>query len=346
MCRMGVLIIKTGALGDVLRTTALLPALKRLRPEAGITWVTAPPALPLLEHNPLIDRLTVIDGASAAWRTEVYDWVISLDEEPAACRLASGLKAKRLSGAYMGAGSTPRYTDDTAEWFGMGLLRPEGEGGLARADELKRENQRPYTTILYECLKLPPPVARPQLFLPPEARRSAQEWLAVTPLAAYSTFLGINTGAGGRWSLKKWGEEQTAALATELNRRFNVGVVILGGEQERERNQRIERMAGGSCVAAPTDWGLKCFSALVGFCRVIFTSDSLALHVAVASGVPVIGFFGPTSAAEIDLFGAGRKVVTPLPCRCCYLPSCDVRPHCMDSIEVRDLVAAASDWLT
>jgi heptosyltransferase-2 len=300
----------------------------------------------LLEHNTLIDRLTLIEGEPAAWRTDVYDWVISLDEEPAACRLASGLKTRRLSGAYMAADSTSRYTADTAEWFGMGLLRPEGEGGLARANDLKRNNSRPYSTILYECLKLPLPVARPQIFVPPEARQQAREWLAGTTLASYSGVVGLNTGAGGRWTLKKWGEEQTAALAVELSRQFNVGVVVLGGEQEKERNRRIERMAGETCVVAPTDWGLKCFSALVSLCRVIVTSDSLALHVAVASGVPVVAFFGPTSAAEIDLFGSGRKVVTSLPCRCCYLPSCDVRPHCMDSIEARELIAAASDWLS
>lgn len=340
------MIIKTGALGDVLRTTALLPALKRLGPDAEITWVTAPAALPLLEHNPLIDRLTLIDGTGAAWRADVYDWVISLDEETAACRLASGLKTHRLSGAYMSADSVPTYTDDTAEWFGMGLLRTESEGGLECANELKRENRRPYATILYESLRLPPPVSRPQIFVPPEARRKAQEWLVETALSAYPEVVGLNTGAGGRWALKKWGEEQTAALAAELNGRFNVGVLILGGEQEKERNQRIVRMAGGRCVAAPTDWGLKRFSALVGLCRLIVTSDSLALHVAVASGVPVVGFFGPTSAPEIDLFGRGRKVVTPLPCRCCYLPSCEVRPHCMESIEVRDLLAAAADWLS
>jgi ADP-heptose:LPS heptosyltransferase len=343
---MKVLIIKTGALGDVLRTTALLPALKRLYPEAETTWVTAPAALPLLEHNPLIDRLTQLDGARAAWHTDVYDWVLSLDEEPATCHLASGMKAHCLSGAYAAADATLRYTDDMAEWFVMGLLRPESEGGLARANELKRENRRPYSNILYECLKLPLPVHRPQIFVPAEARRSVQEWVAGTTLAAYSEVVGLNTGAGGRWALKKWGEEQTAALAMELNRRFNVGVVILGGEQEKERNQRIEKIADGLCVAAPTDWGLKCFSALVGICRVIITSDSLALHVAVANGVPVVGFFGPTSAAEIDLFGRGRKVVTPLSCRCCYLTSCDVRPHCMESIEVRDLLAATSDWLS
>lgn len=342
---MKVLIIKTGALGDVLRTTVLLPALKRLDPGTEITWVTAPAALPLLEHNPHIDRLVTLDGPAARWHTEVYDWVLSLDEEPEAGRLASRLKTRRLSGAYA-EGSTLRYTDDMAEWFGMGLLRPEEEGGLARANELKRENRRTHGTILYECLRLPPPVARPQIFVPPEARRHAQEWVASTALSAYSSMVGINTGAGGRWTLKKWGEEQTAALAAELNRRFHVGVVILGGEQEKERNRRIEQMAEGSCVAAPADWDLQRFSALLGLCRVVVTSDSLALHIAVAQGVPAVAFFGPTSAAEIDFFGAGRKVVTTLPCKCCYLAACDVRPHCMESITVQDLLAATADCLS
>ena len=37
-----ILILKTGALGDVVRTTALVPGLRSAHPDARITWVTAP----------------------------------------------------------------------------------------------------------------------------------------------------------------------------------------------------------------------------------------------------------------------------------------------------------------
>jgi len=42
-------------------------------------------------------------------------------------------------------------------------------------------------------------------------------------------------------------------------------------------------------------------------CDVIVTSDSMALHVGVAMGIYVIALFGPTSPAEIELFGNGQK---------------------------------------
>jgi len=61
--------------------------------------------------------------------------------------------------------------------------------------------------------------------------------------------------------------------------------------------------------------------------------------------VRTIVFFGPTSDAEIDLFGLGEKVVTELPCRRCYLEDCDVRPHCMESIAVDRLFDTTARWL-
>ena len=46
------LIIKLDAMGDVLRTTALLPALAEVHPQAAIDWITRPESVPLLGNNP------------------------------------------------------------------------------------------------------------------------------------------------------------------------------------------------------------------------------------------------------------------------------------------------------
>ena len=54
-------ILKTAALGDVLRTTSILPGLARCHPGMQVTWLTASSARELLEHNPLIDQLELMD---------------------------------------------------------------------------------------------------------------------------------------------------------------------------------------------------------------------------------------------------------------------------------------------
>ena len=52
-----ILIIKLNAVGDVLRTAGIIPALKVKYPGAYITWITDPDAVPRLEMVPGIDRL-------------------------------------------------------------------------------------------------------------------------------------------------------------------------------------------------------------------------------------------------------------------------------------------------
>lgn len=344
---MRVAIIKTGALGDVVRTTALLPGLRRLDPQLDLTWITAPGALELVRPHPDVARAVAIDEPDdAPWRRDRYDWLISLDDDEAACRLASRLDAARLSGAFETPRGERRYTDDVEPWFGMGILRPADRGGLAQANALKQQNDRTVGALLYDALGLPPPVARPQLGVSAAHAAAAQRRLAGLGLDDGRPVVGLNTGAGGRWRFKSWGEDQTAALARRLHDELGAGVLVLGGPAERARNGRIVAEAGRPrIVEGPTDLDLLGFAALVGRCRLLVTSDSLALHLAVALGRPVVAFFGPTSAAEIDLYGLGEKVVTPLPCRCCYLTTCDVRPHCMQSIGVATVYDAARRWL-
>jgi heptosyltransferase-2 len=332
---MKILVIKLGALGDVVRTTAILTGLARRFSPLEITWVSARQARPLLQGDPLIGRVVCIDDAPEAhWRCESYDWVISLDDEPGACELASRLRASQLSGGFLDDGGQPAYTGDLEEWFGMGVLRPESQGGLDRANDLKRANRATHPEILYSCLGLPPPRAHPRLFLREGDQRFASDWLA-THGDPTRRWVGLNTGAGTRWRFKSWGEEQTVELARRLAQLPELGVLVLGGPEETERNRRIAAaIERPNVVLAPTGLELLRFAALVGCCEVLFTSDSLAMHFGIATSVRIVAFFGPTSHAEIDLYELGEKLVTPLPCRCCYLKDCDVRPHCMESIPV------------
>jgi heptosyltransferase-2 len=103
--------------------------------------------------------------------------------------------------------------------------------------------------------------------------------------------------------------------------------------------QEVLRRAGGAAVDGGTH-GLLDYAALVGLCDAIVTGDTMALHVAIALGVPVVAVFGPTVPQEIELFGRGRKVVSQIDCAPCYRRSCERSPSCMDGVSVDEVLAA------
>jgi heptosyltransferase-2 len=230
----------------------------------------------------------------------------------------------------------------------MGILRPAEQGGLATANALKAQNTKSVATLLYECLGLPGPVGHTLIAVPEAESHAAAQWLDSAGLLHRRPLVGLNTGAGGRWRLKSWGEDQSADLARQLLENSSASaVVVLGGPSEQERNARILAHANHPAViSAPTNLSLLAFTALLGRLDLLVSSDSLALHLAVSQNVPVVSFFGPTSAPEIELYNQGEKVVTPLECRCCYLKDCDIRPHCMQSIDVHAMLSATLRWLT
>src|SRR5258708_25485635 len=88
------LIIKLDAMGDVLRTTALLPALAEAHPRAAITWVTLRESRPLLERNPYVTEvLNYGEDALVQLQARAFDAVINLDAGKTSSGLATLAKA-------------------------------------------------------------------------------------------------------------------------------------------------------------------------------------------------------------------------------------------------------------
>ena len=78
----------------------------------------------------------------------------------------------------------------------------------------------------------------------------------------------------------------------------------------------------------------------------IVTGDTMALHAALALGKKVVGLFGPTSAAEIEMYGRGIKLTGTVDCLCCYQVSCARNPACMDTISPEMVLRAIKKLLT
>lgn len=322
---MSVLIAKKAALGDVLRTTSLLPALKR-RFGGPVWWITDKAARPLLEGHPAVDRV-LTSGENLRRR---FDLALSLEED-ADCARWSAAAGEDLVGVTLRADGSLGYTKSAEPYYGMSLLRE----GRAEADRLKAANRRSFASLWHGILGLPvQKKPGPAIFLSPAEKAAGLAVLARLGVKK-GTAIGLNAGAGSRWPSKQLSEEAAVGLARALSA---LGpVVLLGGKEEEARNKRIA--AAALCVAM-RPMPLRLFAGLVAGLRAVVTTDTLALHVSAAVGRPTVALVGPTSAAELDL-GARGAVLTPKRgCACFYAAKCRRERHCLEEIEPSRALAA------
>jgi len=143
--------------------------------------------------------------------------------------------------------------------------------------------------------------------------------------------------------LKQWTTKGFVELARRLIDRVGAQVLLFGGPEEKETNRRILSQAKGNVVDTGCSNSTREFAALLNLCDVVVTGDSLAMHIALALGRRVVVLFGPTSAAEIDVYDRGQKVMAEMDCLCCYRQSCDRSPNCMESLSVDTVFHAVEE---
>jgi heptosyltransferase-2 len=329
--RQRVLMIKLDAMGDVLRTTALLPALAGEHPGTAVTWITRAESTPLLENNPYVSEV-ITYGADSLTQllARRFDRVINLDAGKTSAGLAALAQAPRKEGFVLDPLGHVVATNAAAQaWLETGI-----------DDELKRRGTTTYQARMLEILGLPGRSAAYVFELRAEERAAGEQDLVRLGLDPGRPVVGLNTGAGGRWPLKQWREEGLLELIRRLHGERNVQCVLLGGPAEAERNRRLQQGAGVPVVDAGCHHPVRHFAALTACCDVVVTGDTLAMHVALALGRRTVVLFGPTSAPEIELYGLGEKIVPDMTCLSCYKTACDFVPNCMDLIST-DMVAAA-----
>jgi len=326
-----VLIIKLDAMGDVLRTTAVLPALDKAHPGTAVTWITRRESVALLERNPYITEvLTYGEDALVQLRTRTFDRVINLDAGKTSAGLASLANAKQKDGFLLDAQGYVRPTNAAARrWLEMGVF-----------DDLKRQNTRTYQDLMLDIVGLSGSVHRYVFELTEEERARGRAHLERLGADLARPVIGLNTGAGHRWQFKQWREEGYLDLVERLARRGDVQFVLLGGPEERERHERLISRSRVPLIDSGCDNPVRHFAAIVGACDLVVCGDTLAMHLSLALGRRTIVLFGPTSAAEIEVYGRGEKVVPKMECLVCYKATCDFVPNCMDLITV-DMVEAA-----
>lgn len=332
-----ILIIKLDAVGDVARTTSILRPLREKYAPCHITWLVHPVAEDMLRGNSLIDVLLPYRPESLEpLRVQRFDLVLSLDKTP------------RATGVGMWAEATEKLGFGLSEFGTVYPLNPESGYALRLGldDNLKfRENTKTYQEIIFDCVKLPYHKDEYAIEIDARDRGAAADWLGRYKILDAGVVIGVNLGGGSAFAHKMWDAPCAVQFLKALSEEIDCKVLLFGAAREREAIREVTKAGLPNVFSTGTTNTVRQFQALLGRCNAVVTGDSLGMHLAIAAKRPVVALFGSTCAQEIELYGRGEKIVSPLDCMPCYRSACDRSPNCMEAIEPDRVVAAVKRWV-
>ena len=216
---------------------------------------------------------------------------------------------------------------------------------LGLFDDLKKANQLTNEQLLCELAEVSHKRIAPVLNLAADEYRFADKFKDRVGLDRRRPLVGLNTGGGGRWRLKRWTRKGFIELARRLAADLDAQILVLGGPSEETINRDILNQLGPNAIDGGCRNTVRQFATLIHLCDVVVTGDSMALHIALAMKTRVVALFGPTSSTEIDLYDLGTKIVPEMACTCCYLTHCEKSPNCMQVITAPMVFEAVSKEL-
>jgi heptosyltransferase II len=178
-----ILIVKIGALGDVVRTTPILRVLK-----GNIFWITSKEAFEIL---PKIKSLKILNPEKIdTLRNLDFDLILNLEEDENLAKNLSELKTKKLIGVYFDFKKNKlSYTKESRKWYDMSLISKYGK---EKADLLKWKNRKSYQEILFGMIG--------------KKFKGEEYWLnyRIRPSKTKEIIVVIEKRAGKVWPMKVW----------------------------------------------------------------------------------------------------------------------------------------------
>jgi ADP-heptose:LPS heptosyltransferase len=297
-----ILVIKLGALGDLVLATAQLRAIVDAYPEAEVTLLTSPACADLVRGLPGLEV--------AAFRRRGFVEMVRVLVWLRRCRFAvvfdlQGSLRSRIMTRWSGA------RQRIGRWPDFAYTEAPGGGGpaLHAFDALNR---------MLAAAGIEP--APPQAWLPTpiDAGVKVNDWLKRHGQVS-RRFALLHAGASARWPSKRWEEAHFGSMAEELTRR-GFGVIWIGGDEDRELNRRLAGRVGVDATGAFSLLELAVLGRRAAFAVV---NDSAPMHVLSACGCPVYALFGPTDWRRSHGLGqADRVLVNPVACSPCHRPVC------------------------
>jgi lipopolysaccharide heptosyltransferase I len=314
-----VLIVRIGAMGDVLHAMPAVAALRERYPQWFIGWAIEPRWSDLLQISGDPQDLTqgvVVAGGAIARQGLVDRWysvpAAAWSKRPLASATTSEILALRR---------TLR-----AERFDLcvdmqGALKSAVVGGFASAKSYAgaaepRERMARHwyakkiditaTHVVEQGCELlggavGETLAAARVTLPMNER--AEQWTDET--VGQERFALISPGGG--WGSKVWPAERLGRVAAELGRAAGLTTIVNASPGGSREADEVAAASEGFARAVPCSIGQ--LVALTRRAVVVIGGDTGPLHLAAALGRPVVGIYGPTDPQRNGPYGTRSRVL-------------------------------------
>jgi lipopolysaccharide heptosyltransferase I len=333
---MNVLVVRLGALGDIVHTIPAVAALRAAMPHARIDWLVEAKHRAIVDLVPAVDRVVTLNGRTiGAWvdairrlRETSYD--VALDFQG----LMKSAVFARASGAHRVAGfSIWHLREKSARPFysetDQGSTRTQDDAAV----HVIQKNLHLLKVLGINTTHVDFPFAR----VPSRALEQIRVRLGDVPFAL------INPGAA--WPNKRWPPQHFAEIATFLRDVRGLASVVLWGPGEQELAQSIvEATAGAAHLSPATD-----VPDLVEISRaaaIIVSGDTGPLHIAAAVGTPAVALYGPTDPDRNGPWNPNDVKISRFDaCDCHYERACHRGDWCLERVSVAEVTAGIQQRL-
>jgi heptosyltransferase III len=266
-----ILIIRGGAIGDFILTLPAIAALRRQFPGAHLEVLGYPHIIRLAEAGGLVDRVQSIEARALA-----------------GFFARNGILAEELVDYFSEFDIILSYLYDPDDIFKTNIARCSTAQFIA-GPYRPNEAERVHATKVY--LR---PLERFAIFdadhVPRLKVRNAR---AEKPNPQNSPTLALHPGSGSE--KKNWPEEKWADLLQRLVHETDADLLLIGGEAEGERLQRLAAALPVTRTKVAQSLPLTDLAGLIQQCTAFIGHDSGISHLAAALGLPGIVLWGNTS---------------------------------------------------
>jgi heptosyltransferase I len=341
-----VLIVRIGAMGDVLHAMPAVAALRRAHPNWFIGWAIEPAWSELLQAGggdagtaamPLVDVCHQVP--TRLWKRQPF----SVSTLASIRALRRELRAAKYDICVDMQGSIRSAVIGrmTRARVFIGAAEPrESQAGLLYRQRVKLSS----THVIEQGCELlgaavgealwPVPVTLP-------VDSSAERWCddLLVRVTSGGPFAVIAPTAG--WGAKQWPAERHGAVAAALGE-AGYRTLVNAASADDEVARCVVQASDGAATLVPCSIGQ--LIALVRRAGVVIAGDTGPLHLAASLGRPVVALFGPTDPARTGPYGTPSRVLRDASSRIDHTRHAETEAGLMQ-ITVDEVIAAALDLL-